>query len=163
MQQMGSYCFGGAVGVRLGSTDLFDTLVIAHPGNITLDQIKAIKVPVSWVCAEDDMSFKKLLRNEAEAAFAACKDKPEFVPYEFKDYKGTVHGFAARPNLGLPDIVEAYILTRLLNGSKRRYKPSALFLSATRDIPHVIPPTDTKLDIFGIHFFPMLREGLPVV
>lgn len=37
----------------------------------------------------DDMSFKKPLRDEAEAAFAARKDKPDFVDYEFKDYKGT--------------------------------------------------------------------------
>ena len=34
------------------------------------------------------MSFKKPLRDEAEAIFAARKDKPDFVEYEFKDYKG---------------------------------------------------------------------------
>lgn len=34
------------------------------------------------------MSFGPKLRNEAEAAFAERKDKPEFVDYEFKDYKG---------------------------------------------------------------------------
>jgi carboxymethylenebutenolidase len=36
------------------------------------------------------MAFKKPLRDEAEAVFAARKDKPEYVEYEFKDYKGTV-------------------------------------------------------------------------
>lgn len=34
------------------------------------------------------MAFKKPLRDEAEAIFAARKEKPEFVEYEFKDYKG---------------------------------------------------------------------------
>lgn len=34
------------------------------------------------------MSFKKPLRDEAEAIFAARKDKPDFVEYEFVDYKG---------------------------------------------------------------------------
>ncbi|KIP03729.1 hypothetical protein PHLGIDRAFT_37277 [Phlebiopsis gigantea 11061_1 CR5-6] len=102
------YCFGGSVAVRLGSTDLFDSLVVLHPGSITVDQIKAVKKPTAWVCAEDDMSFKKPLRDEAEAIFAARKDKPDFVEYEFVDYKGTCHGFAARPNLGISEIYEAH-------------------------------------------------------
>ena len=34
------------------------------------------------------MSFGPALRNKAEAILAARKDKPEFVDYEFKDYKG---------------------------------------------------------------------------
>jgi carboxymethylenebutenolidase len=72
------------------------------------------------------MSFKKPLREQAEAVFAARKEKPDFLDYEFKDYKGvfysyldatayvlssstgTCHGFAARPNLAIPEIVEAY-------------------------------------------------------
>ncbi|GJE91791.1 dienelactone hydrolase family protein [Phanerochaete sordida] len=102
------YCLGGTIAIRLGATDLFDSLVILHPGNTTIEQIKAIKKPAAWACAEEDMSFKKPLRDEAEALFASRKDKPEFVEYEFKDYKGTCHGFAARPNLEVPEIVEAY-------------------------------------------------------
>lgn len=38
--------------------------------------------------ALEDSSFKKSLRDEAEAIFAARKEKPDFVEYEFKDYKG---------------------------------------------------------------------------
>ncbi|KAI0345740.1 dienelactone hydrolase endo-1-3,1,4-beta-D-glucanase [Trametopsis cervina] len=102
------YCFGGSVAIRLGSSDLFDAIVIAHPGGNSIEQIKAIKVPASWACAEDDMSFKKPLRDEAEAVFAARKEKSDYVEYEFNDYKGTVHGFAARPNLAIPEVVEAY-------------------------------------------------------
>ena len=37
------------------------------------------------------MSFKKALRDEAEAVFAARKDKPDYVEYEFKDYKGALY------------------------------------------------------------------------
>ena len=47
-----SYCFGGASCVRLGGTDLVNSIVICHPGPITIDQVKAIKVPTAWVCAE---------------------------------------------------------------------------------------------------------------
>lgn len=75
------------------------------------------------------MAFTPDIRSEAEAVFAARKDKPEYVDYEFVDYKGsssnsrtftfgcidtnsltigTVHGFAARPNLSMPDVKEAY-------------------------------------------------------
>ncbi|KAI0086560.1 dienelactone hydrolase endo-1-3,1,4-beta-D-glucanase [Irpex rosettiformis] len=102
------YCFGGSMAIRLGSQDLFDSVVIAHPGGCSPEEIKAIRVPASWECAEDDQSFKKEVRDNAEAIFAARKGKPEFIEYEFKDYKGTVHGFAARPNMAMPEVVEAY-------------------------------------------------------
>ena len=36
----------------------------------------------------DDMAFGKAMRDQAEAIFAARKDKPDFVEYEFVDYKG---------------------------------------------------------------------------
>ncbi|KIM36570.1 hypothetical protein M413DRAFT_449107 [Hebeloma cylindrosporum] len=82
------YCFGGATSVRLGSTDLVDSIIIAHPGTFTLDQAKAIKVPVSWVCAEDDMFFPDSLRDKCEAAFAARDVRDDFVDHEFIVYKG---------------------------------------------------------------------------
>ena len=47
-----SYCFGGSSCVRLGGTDLVNSVVICHPGTFTIDQVKAIKVPTAWVCAE---------------------------------------------------------------------------------------------------------------
>lgn len=73
----------------------------------------------------DDISFKKPIRDQAEAIFAARKDTPGYIDYEFKDYKGmaghipsiqapidvfagTCHGFAARPNLAIPEVVEGY-------------------------------------------------------
>ncbi|PPQ76098.1 hypothetical protein CVT26_004605 [Gymnopilus dilepis] len=102
------YCFGGSTCVRMGSTDLVDSVVIAHPGRFTMDQVKAIKVPTAWVCAEDDMFFPDTLRNQAEAVFKAREGKDNFVEYEFKEYKGTAHGFASRPNLDLPEIKAAY-------------------------------------------------------
>ncbi|KAI0345739.1 dienelactone hydrolase endo-1-3,1,4-beta-D-glucanase [Trametopsis cervina] len=102
------YCFGGAMAVRLGSAGLFDAIVIAHPGRVTLAEVEAIKVPSSWACAEDDMTFKKPLRDQAEAHFAGRKGKPEYIEYEFVDYKGTVHGFAARPNFAISEVVEAF-------------------------------------------------------
>lgn len=39
-----SFCFGGAQIVRLGSSDLFTSAVVAHPGKISTTQIEAMKV-----------------------------------------------------------------------------------------------------------------------
>jgi carboxymethylenebutenolidase len=52
MFPVSSYCFGGSSCVRLGGTDLVNSVVICHPGPFTIDQVKAIKVPTAWVCAE---------------------------------------------------------------------------------------------------------------
>ncbi|KAG7443072.1 dienelactone hydrolase endo-1-3,1,4-beta-D-glucanase [Guyanagaster necrorhizus] len=98
------YCFGGAVAVRIGATNLFDTIVVCHPGGLSTEQFKALKVPSSWACAEEDMGFKPAARAAAEAELAGRKGKPNFVEYEFIDHKGTTHGFAARPNLAYPEV-----------------------------------------------------------
>lgn len=97
------YCFGGSLGLRLANKDVFDSLVICHPGKTPVELVKQIKIPTSWACAEDDMGFKTDQRHAAEATLAERKGKPDFTEYEFKDYKGTVHGFAARPRLEDPD------------------------------------------------------------
>ncbi|THG92998.1 hypothetical protein EW026_g8106 [Hermanssonia centrifuga] len=102
------YCFGGALAIRLGSGNVLDSIVVCHPTHRSLSTIQAINIPTSWVCAESDTSFTKDLRDESERIFAARKDKPEYVDYEFKDYRGTVHGFAARPNIAISGLLEAY-------------------------------------------------------
>ncbi|PFH49133.1 hypothetical protein AMATHDRAFT_63701 [Amanita thiersii Skay4041] len=102
------YCFGGSATIRMAGTNHIQSAVICHPGGFSLDQTKAIKVPVSWVCAEEDMHFKDSFRLQVEAVFAGRKDTPEFVPYEFVVYKGTTHGFACRPDFSNAQIKEAY-------------------------------------------------------
>ncbi|KZV76146.1 dienelactone hydrolase endo-1-3,1,4-beta-D-glucanase [Peniophora sp. CONT] len=103
------YCYGGTVAVGLGkSPQLVNTLVIAHPGWIKIEDVKLMKVPSSWVCAEEDFSFKPHLRNGAEAVYKEREGKDDFVPYEFKDWKGTAHGFAIRPNQSVPDVKAGY-------------------------------------------------------
>ncbi|KAF4603375.1 AB hydrolase superfamily protein [Pleurotus pulmonarius] len=102
------YCFGGMVAVRFGATDLLDSIVVVHPGPVSLEQIRAIKVPAAWVCAQEDFSFSDKLREEAEAVFAGREGENSWVDYEFTLYPGTVHGFGARPNLDVPEIKEAF-------------------------------------------------------
>ena len=38
------YCFGCSMAARLGSTESLNTIVVAHPSNLTPDQMRAIKV-----------------------------------------------------------------------------------------------------------------------
>lgn len=73
------------------------------------------------------MSFGTQLRSSAEASLKRKKDEGKGAEYEFRDYKGnipvvhgyttiilisphvgTTHGFAARPNLGIPEIKKAF-------------------------------------------------------
>ena len=91
--------------MRLGGTDIVNSVVICHPSSFTIDQVKAIKVPTAWVCAEgiyqrlafqevpkllsEDFTFPESLRLASEAVFAERKDKANYIDYELKVYKGT--------------------------------------------------------------------------
>jgi len=97
------YCFGGSICIRIAQHDAVSSMVIAHPSQPTLTDIAAINKPVSWICAEDDPMFPQKLRLEAEAHF---KSRTPQVPFEFVEYPGTVHGFAARPAREHPLAVE---------------------------------------------------------
>ncbi|KAJ3910588.1 dienelactone hydrolase endo-1,3,1,4-beta-D-glucanase [Lentinula edodes] len=102
------YCFGGTLAVTMAGTDLLNSVVICHPGSVTEEAVQAMKVPSAWACAEEDMGFKPEIRRKAEELLASRQGKDNFVEYEFKDYKGTVHGFAARPNLAYPEVKAGY-------------------------------------------------------
>ena len=45
-----SYCYGGATAIRAGSTDLFQSIVICHPGPTSIGPVKAIKVSYCAQC-----------------------------------------------------------------------------------------------------------------
>ncbi|KAF9480402.1 dienelactone hydrolase endo-1,3,1,4-beta-D-glucanase [Pholiota conissans] len=102
------YCFGGTMSAMIGMTGLVDSIVVAHPGKLTVEQVSAIKAPASFVFAEDDLFFTAPFRDRTEAVFAARKGKEDFLEYECKTYKATAHGFACRPNLDLPEVKKAY-------------------------------------------------------
>lgn len=102
------YCFGGGIAGRIGSTDLVNTIVIAHPSGLKPAQIRAIKVPTSWLLAEDDMGFKSKDVKSAQSMFREREGRPDHVDYEFKIWNGTAHGFAVRPNLEVPEVKAGY-------------------------------------------------------
>ncbi|KAJ7459828.1 dienelactone hydrolase [Mycena latifolia] len=103
------YCFGGGIATRLGaSTDLFNSIVLAHPSPPSDAHIKAIKAPTAWSCAEDDMAIKPARLTEIEALYEERRGKDTFVEFEIQVFKGTAHGFAARPNFAYPDVKEGF-------------------------------------------------------
>ncbi|KAJ6573458.1 Alpha/Beta hydrolase protein [Mycena vulgaris] len=103
------YCFGGGIAIQIGaSTDLFSSIVLAHPSFMTDEQLNSIKAPTAWSCAEDDMTLKPARLEEIEAFYAGRKGKDTFVDYEIKVYKGTAHGFGARPNFAYPEVKEGF-------------------------------------------------------
>ncbi|KIM36572.1 hypothetical protein M413DRAFT_449109 [Hebeloma cylindrosporum] len=102
------YCFGGSAAVRFAGTEFVQSAVICHPGGCKISEVEAIKVPTSWACAEEDIFWSHSQRLQCEAVLAGKKDKEGAIEYEFKDYKGTSHGFAARPNLNVPEVKLAY-------------------------------------------------------
>lgn len=100
---------------------------VCAEGNVTLfnlssvyatEQLAHVLIPVDIFMPDD-------LKQKSEAELASRKGTDKFVEYEFVDYKGdtsssgqrlfwltydttgTTHGFAIRPDLRYPDIIEA--------------------------------------------------------
>jgi dienelactone hydrolase len=98
------YCMGGVQSCALAGTDLVETAVVAHPAPLTKEDFEKVKVPISFICAEEDLFFSVKYKNMAEEIL---RGKTDF-PSEFITYKGTTHGFAARPNMGIPEVKEGF-------------------------------------------------------
>jgi len=90
------YCWGGSSTLRLASKDLFNSAVVFHPGPVSLKELQATNIPIAFGCAEEDDSFPLKLAHQFEAALAE-KKKNGGPDFEFKEYMGVCHGFAARP------------------------------------------------------------------
>ncbi|RDB15177.1 Hydrolase tropI [Hypsizygus marmoreus] len=102
------YGYGGSTAIRLAATDWIKSVVICHPGRFSVAQVKAIKVPSAWLCAEEDMFLRRKLRLQAEAELFAKRSADSYTDFEFRDYPGTTHGFAYRPDPGSSESKAAY-------------------------------------------------------
>lgn len=60
------YCYGGGISVNLATQDSpFSAIAEAH-GNVALEQVKSLKKPMLFCCAENDHSFPEQRIVEAE-------------------------------------------------------------------------------------------------
>lgn len=99
------FCYGGKLVIVLNATDHIDVSVANHPSMITRADIAAIKNPILFNCAEEDPIFSESYAKEVEKQWKEAGDKPV---HRFEYYPNTVHGFAARPNLGDKQVKEAF-------------------------------------------------------
>ena len=100
------YCFGGLYALLAGSKEhhLVDTIVGCHVSQTNKNHFEQLDVPAAFVCAEEDNQFSNNFRLEVEEILKRKTD----IPSKFLLTKGTVHGFAARPNPDNPIIMKAY-------------------------------------------------------
>ena len=63
------YCYGGTQAVLMAPTGLVHSTVVCHPGTITLDQVKAINIPSSWVLAEGRTVFFRTYNHLTDPFF----------------------------------------------------------------------------------------------
>ncbi|GAC94058.1 dienelactone hydrolase [Pseudozyma hubeiensis SY62] len=99
------YCYGGKLVIALNATGHIDVSVANHPSMITKGDIAAIKNPILFNCAEEDPTFSENYAKEVEQQWKQDTSKPA---HQFEYYPNTVHGFAARPNLGDKQVKEAF-------------------------------------------------------
>ncbi|CEH12170.1 Predicted hydrolase related to dienelactone hydrolase [Ceraceosorus bombacis] len=101
------YCYGGKMAAYANVNELVQAAVLLHPSLISVnDDIKPLKAPTLFLCAESDPVFPDKLREQSQSALATRgSDAPA---HEFVLYENTVHGFGARPKLSDPLVKKAF-------------------------------------------------------
>ncbi|KAG6668276.1 endo-1,3;1,4-beta-D-glucanase-like isoform X1 [Carya illinoinensis] len=86
------FCWGAKVVVQLAKYELIQAAVILHPYIVTVDDIKAVKVPVAVLGAEiDEMAPPELLKQFEQV----LSTKPEVDSY-VKIFPKVMHGWTTR-------------------------------------------------------------------
>ncbi|KAF8541201.1 Alpha/Beta hydrolase protein [Trichophaea hybrida] len=92
------YCFGAKYVARLLVGDI-DAGFNAHPSFVTMEELAAIKGPMSIAAAETDDIFTTELRHQSEAKLAEIG-----ATYQINLFSGVTHGFAVRGDLSAPQV-----------------------------------------------------------
>ncbi|OMO55078.1 Dienelactone hydrolase [Corchorus capsularis] len=88
------FCWGGWVVTNLASSDDIQAAVVLHPGPLTEDHIKKVKVPIAILGAENDpITPPEQLKQLGEI----LSTKTEFDSY-VKIFPGVAHGWTVRYN-----------------------------------------------------------------
>ncbi|KAM1691432.1 hypothetical protein ACFX15_032511 [Malus domestica] len=88
------FCYGAKVVVELSKHDLIQAAAMCHPAFVTLDDIKAVKVPTQILGAEIDHMSPPEVVKQFEEALAA---KPE-IKSRVKIFPKVEHGWTTRYN-----------------------------------------------------------------
>ncbi|KAF8243880.1 dienelactone hydrolase family protein [Wilcoxina mikolae CBS 423.85] len=90
------YCFGAKYVTRLLAGGV-DAGFNAHPSFVTLEELAAIKGPLSIAAAETDTIFTRELRHQSEAKLAEIG-----ATYQINLFSGVSHGFSVRGDMTVP-------------------------------------------------------------
>ncbi|XP_048129665.1 endo-1,3;1,4-beta-D-glucanase-like [Rhodamnia argentea] len=88
------FCWGGMVLVKLAGTEDIQAAVILHPGRMTEDEIKAVKIPTAILGAENDHIFSAAELKKLGEIMSAKTEIESYV----KIFPGVRHGWSVRYN-----------------------------------------------------------------
>ncbi|KAL6293323.1 hypothetical protein ACE6H2_001465 [Prunus campanulata] len=89
------FCWGGKVVVELAKHNFIQAAVLCHPSFVTVDDIKAVKVPISILGAEiDHMSPPEVVKQFEEVLTAKSE-----VKSHVKIFPKVAHGWTVRYNV----------------------------------------------------------------
>ncbi|CAA3021244.1 endo-1,3 1,4-beta-D-glucanase-like [Olea europaea subsp. europaea] len=86
------FCWGAKVAVELAKYAYIQASVILHPSFVSLEDIQAVKVPISILGAENDERSPPELLKEFDATLNAKPEVDAFV----KVFPGVSHGWSVR-------------------------------------------------------------------
>ncbi|KAM1103931.1 hypothetical protein ACFX1X_012633 [Malus domestica] len=86
------FCWGTKGVIDLAKHDFIQAAVLCHPSSVTLDDIKAVKVPISVLGAEIDQMYPPEVIKQFEEVLTA---KPE-IKSHVKIFPKVVHGWTLR-------------------------------------------------------------------
>ncbi|XP_022722004.1 endo-1,3;1,4-beta-D-glucanase-like isoform X2 [Durio zibethinus] len=89
------FCWGGMVVVNLASTDDIQVAVVLHPGPLTEDKIKEVKVPIAILGAEIDQYSPPEQLKQLGEILSTKSELDSFV----KIFPGVAHGWTVRYNV----------------------------------------------------------------
>ncbi|XP_059439518.1 endo-1,3;1,4-beta-D-glucanase-like [Corylus avellana] len=87
------FCWGGNVVTKIAKTNLIKAAVLLHPSWVTVDDIKAVKVPIAILAAELDNGTPAKQLEEFKSVLSQDKVK-NFI----KIYPNVKHGWTVRYN-----------------------------------------------------------------
>lgn len=93
------FCYGGWAAFQLGAKDngLVDCISVAHPIQLTKDEIQKVGVPVQILAPEFDPLFTEELKAFSNQVIPTLS-----VPYDYQFFPGVQHAFAARGDPAKP-------------------------------------------------------------
>ncbi|CAI9118622.1 OLC1v1020214C1 [Oldenlandia corymbosa var. corymbosa] len=86
------FCWGAKVAVELAKHPYIDAAVMIHPSFVTVEDVQAVKVPISILGAEIDHMCPKELVKTFEEVLTTKPEVDSFV----KIFPGVAHGWAVR-------------------------------------------------------------------